>query len=770
MKQHLQIVLWLCAHSIAWAQTGVVEGVVLEIQSDQPLPYASVYLNYTTYGTYSDDHGKFQLTGIPVGEYDLIISFIGHRPYQQRIVLAEGESYKLTVRLAVDELQEVLIKSERDEEWEKQLKKFTRLFIGTSANAKECRILNPWVLSFQEFPGGALMAKASQPLEIENMAMGYRLSYQLTNFMVNHQNYKATGFVRFRSIESEDSLVLTRWISRQKKAYEGSTRQLFKSMIEHCLEEDDFKLFEDRSGLHRVVRGSRFEANLDKTIFSYSTEGKIVPDTRPGTWRLQLPARLEVHDRKLNVHSKVYWDIPYPVSWIETKGGYLKVTEDGVVLNPIDMILSGYMFDARIADILPNDYQPDVQYKDIKKDEGRILPGAVARLAERPYVFTDRSYYYPNEVIWIKAFMNYYSPTGKDSLSRVLYVDLLDSLRKSIASMTLPIEQGMATGDITLPSYTAKGNYVLRAYTRWGLNFDTSFVFARPLAVLGFDEAVRKTELTTGNQTDGLQIETDKSSYRPREKVTVTVDLNAQFGGRHSAVLAVAVTDVAQAFPPESQKTILSDFEIPVFELPDSVARSTPLTIQHGIDLSGQFIPSRGKVNQGVITLYEKATQTAMTITTEEDGRFYLPNLMLFDSADYSMIAKTTKRWPGRLLMDSTLLAPPTLPHRHCYSTSTSCPVGQCPISNYRKALRYLRKYPSRQSQLKKKEMFLQTTRSRAIGCVRIILSACWMESNDAYQACAFWWLSGRMDFRTSTLCWADQIHSEVLPIWNLWC
>ena len=309
---------------LGYAQSGVIRGTVLDGRSNQPLPYASVYVNYTTIGTYTDDQGAFALSGLSPGDYDLIVSYVGHQPYQKKFTLLDGEELRLTIRLEVSELKEVTVHAKKDDEWEKQLKKFKRLFLGNTENAKNCKILNPWVLTFQDSKAGIFIAQASEPLQIENLSLGYRISYQLKNFAINRENYMASGFVRFEEYSTMDSLVTKRWIKDRDEAYQGSTRHLFKTMIEHCLDEESYVLFEDKSGLKQVVRNSRFQANLDKTIFLYSMDGKIYPGREPRTWSIHLPARTEVHYKDKNIHSKVYWDIPYPVSWIEVTGGFLQ--------------------------------------------------------------------------------------------------------------------------------------------------------------------------------------------------------------------------------------------------------------------------------------------------------------------------------------------------------------------------------------------------------------------------------------------------------------
>ena len=413
---------------LSYAQPGVIRGSVLDGQSQRPLQYASVYINQTTIGTYSNAQGEFELSGLPPGEYDLIVSHVGYQPYQQQFSLNEGTQFNLTIRLkAQANLKEVQVFAKRDATWEKQLKKFTKLFLGTSSNATLCKILNPWTLSFQETENGIFAAHATEKLEIENLSLGYRISYELKNFAVSQSNYLVGGYVRFQELETIDSLLLKQWGKKRKEAYLGSARHLFNALGESYTEEEGFELYEDRSGLKEVTRDARFLANLDKTIFIYPIQDKISPGEKPYAYSVQLPTRLEVHYKNKNTNSKVYMDMPYPVSWIEVKGGRLSVSNDGIVLNPLKMTISGAMFDARIADLLPNDFQVEREMRIYQNPLEKKPLSKLAYLSERPYLHTDKSYYYPNEVIWFKGYINYFSPLLRDSLSHVLYVDLLNS-------------------------------------------------------------------------------------------------------------------------------------------------------------------------------------------------------------------------------------------------------------------------------------------------------------------------------------------------------
>jgi hypothetical protein len=79
--------------------------------------------------------------------------------------------------------------------------------------------------------------------------------------------------------------------------------------------------------------------------------------------------------------------------------------------------------------------------------------------------------------------MRYEDTLLVDSLSKVLYVELLDSEHRLIEQRTLQIENNTAIGDISLSDSLVAGYYELRAYTSWLRNFDEENFFRKTLNV-----------------------------------------------------------------------------------------------------------------------------------------------------------------------------------------------------------------------------------------------------------------------------------------------
>jgi TonB-dependent starch-binding outer membrane protein SusC len=70
-----------------WAQTGTISGTVVDAETGDPLPGANVAIIALQRGAATDLDGRFEITNVPYGEYELSAQFIGFRRTVQRITL-----------------------------------------------------------------------------------------------------------------------------------------------------------------------------------------------------------------------------------------------------------------------------------------------------------------------------------------------------------------------------------------------------------------------------------------------------------------------------------------------------------------------------------------------------------------------------------------------------------------------------------------------------------------------------------------------------------
>jgi len=103
---------------------------------------------------------------------------------------------------------------------------------------------------------------------------------------------------------------------------------------------------------------------------------------------------------------------------------------------------------------------------------------------EKIYLHFDNTSYYQGDNIWFKCYVVTAEQNRLSSLSKTLYVELLNPGGEIIDKRILRIENGQCHGDFSLthfPFYS--GYYEVRAYTKYLLNFGEDVIFSRVIPV-----------------------------------------------------------------------------------------------------------------------------------------------------------------------------------------------------------------------------------------------------------------------------------------------
>ena len=182
-----------------------------------------------------------------------------------------------------------------------------------------------------------------------------------------------------------------------------------------------------------------------------------------------------------------------------------------------------------------------------------ILVSSFWALGQQPeciVVQTDKPFYVSGETIWFKVFLLNDSFEVK---SRVLHVDLVSHQNKTIIRQKLLIDNRTSFGSITLPMDAEEGYYRFRAYTHYNLNFKPVHLYETILPVYQLDNEnivysnhIREDRVQlTG--TAGVLVITDKEVYKPRDLLTVSVQINGLkgTGKKNSFSVSILPLDVA---------------------------------------------------------------------------------------------------------------------------------------------------------------------------------------------------------------------------------
>ena len=106
-----------------------------------------------------------------------------------------------------------------------------------------------------------------------------------------------------------------------------------------------------------------------------------------------------------------------------------------------------------------------------------------SRHPEKLYLHLNQPYYGAGDTMWLKAYLTDAVSHRPDTLSNFIYVDLADRRGKIIAARKIKRDSLGFANCLPLPDTLPAGEYTLRAYTGWMLNFEPAFFFRRNINV-----------------------------------------------------------------------------------------------------------------------------------------------------------------------------------------------------------------------------------------------------------------------------------------------
>ncbi|GAB3772223.1 hypothetical protein GCM10028818_12170 [Spirosoma horti] len=526
-------IVWLtaclltCLTTILWAQTTTtLTGYVTDASTGKPMPFANVYLNGTTRGTVTNEQGHYSLSGVPLGTVEVVASFIGYQPHRRIFRLDASPDNRASFRLKPSDqtLAAVTVRG-NPKKWQQHLKQFKRQLLGEPFGG-QCQIMNTDALSFHE-ENSHLKATASEPLVIENQALGYRLWYDLLYFDGTSQKVYYAGATRFEELKATDERQANRFRRNRMRAYKGSTRHLMASLIDSTYEKEGFLVYQE----NLVVPIARNHEN--RTTLYGSVNGRlnplrisklIQPGRLPTERRLVSSRPLVVFYTNATSTYSPYLDARFAYSQIVLPAGQLEMTVDGTITMPFGTEIQGSLADDRLSTMLPADWTPNPADADPVTTgapiatQGKLMPpdARMNRIATAfndrfktlaPVVFlhTDKPFYATGDRIWLSAYVLDAATNRRPLGETAIHADLLTASGKLVQHQWLRVLDGRAVGNFRLSDSLASGTYRLRAYTDED-NGQHRPAFNRSIAVYNLLQGAASKRIDTVRKPLDIQI------------------------------------------------------------------------------------------------------------------------------------------------------------------------------------------------------------------------------------------------------------------------
>lgn len=604
-----------------------VSGIVVDSKSEKPLDGCHVFINHSSVFSTTDENGFFDLQKIDPGFYDLIIYKDKYEIFKSPIRIKLNEVYKLNIPIGKSSGKVIGIEKNPEtipfQERTSDIDKFKAALFDSDSSLAMTSIVNEKDIKFKR-NGAQLIISMKAPVEIDNLFLGYKMHYYFQPHILQGAIDPANAIVRFESRYAQDQAQQMQWMKNRLDAFRGSARHLYQSIISGDHEEAGFELYDEQN-------------------VPLASNSLLKPSKVKDYYNLNLPAKTRVVYHVIADGDETQNDNQSQTSWIH-KTGSIDVSTHGILLNQASVQLKGKLEHQSLIALLPIKYVPqDIVYDEKEPWRNYIL------LQEKVYLHTDRDYYYPRETIWFKAYMGYSMPALRDTLSRFLYVDLINPAGQIISTKHVRITKGVGWGEIKLPQNLDKGEYYLRAYTNWMLNYHQE-LFTKPIPILAYNENLIETPLTQNKAQSGFQVRivNDKKQYRTRELVSLSIDVLDPNGNTVPTNFSISVIDSeASVEIPEITKILEPNLlKVVPGENRNLYFDSITHLLEHGVSIQGKVIDQRGKNLIANLDIVQGNMENLISLPTNTNGEFTINGLDFTDSLYFAFKSTNDKGKP----------------------------------------------------------------------------------------------------------------------------
>jgi hypothetical protein len=358
-------------------QTYNITGIVTD-DKDVPIPGATIFIGDSRKVTASDGEGRFTLSQVQPGNYNLVVKMMGYVVLQHSFML-QNKDVRFRFKLQEDNvlLNTVNITSMSLAERKRLLAIFMECFLGRSKNAARCKILNTDDIRIQfDKKRNILTASSSDFLTIENKALGYTMKYLLNNFTYDRSGFRSLirfdGTLFFEDMKG-NAVQQKRWVVERVETYLGSVPHFFRSMFSNTLDENGFVVYQmltrdaiDAYGKKQQKIPSQYfmpVKSFDKFInkvddnFKTFNSGLLTKDSTE-LYVVYTPKKEPGDFLTGGLSVQRFFKMPAgQASIIFPTGDSILISRSGDISPVNSILLSGFLAWGQVAAFLPSDYE-----------------------------------------------------------------------------------------------------------------------------------------------------------------------------------------------------------------------------------------------------------------------------------------------------------------------------------------------------------------------------------------------------------------------------
>jgi hypothetical protein len=339
----------LLSGGVTFGQQASLSGRILDQNTQQPVPFATVFLASTTFGVSAAENGQYHIQNIPKGKYDVIVSCVGYENAFASLEFVAGlREYTFYLTPKALQLKEVIVDGAQNP---KHFQLFLKFFLGTTPNARHCEIENPEgiYLSYDK-EKKVLTAETIEPLVITNRALGYRIHYLLDEFTLDEKGgtFRVFGIPRFEDLPFKNAREQRKWIQARNQAYSGSLNHFIRSLVKREVRKNKFSM--QTLPKHTPINPDSLFKSDNLYVLNFSGKLEIVYE-----------GEKEKREFRMIVTPPGMNTLPRPVqtSIISFTAQSLLLYDNGYFEDQKTLILDGYLaWSESIAELVPLGYEP----------------------------------------------------------------------------------------------------------------------------------------------------------------------------------------------------------------------------------------------------------------------------------------------------------------------------------------------------------------------------------------------------------------------------
>jgi hypothetical protein len=356
------MVLLALITQISFAQNYRIHGTVSD-DNGEPIPFASVYIDATSYGTSTNGEGSYELL-IPRGlqNVELITSLVGYKTKKTTIETGEQKNSEFNITLQGIILDEAVVEGKMDRFWRKKWKVFRNGLLGEVSPNRNYVFQNRDKIKLDyDDEDKFVFAKSSEPFYVVNETLGYKIKVDLQYFRSDGIYTKLSAYSFFEENPSEDIDVRTKQLQNRESTYFQTLRYFLVSLKEGKIDENKYDIYKINK-MNQTFLGRT-------TLQKETSEGRLVPvsqkdiyayDSKTNKHYLHTNQSLLIFNKNLaSYQGNPFSDYYYEFSRIDLPNYLLEFNENGYITRPNGLTLYYHWSKEGLGRQLPEGYRPD---------------------------------------------------------------------------------------------------------------------------------------------------------------------------------------------------------------------------------------------------------------------------------------------------------------------------------------------------------------------------------------------------------------------------